>query len=216
MRTDLEPVAVPYLGRIILGPAVLAHGFAMTGLVGGWSAYRVPWAAAALLSVSMALPVVLVVVPRWCGGRLPTRAAAVVVAGVFAVSLAVPALLPPDARSSMQAWNWGTGAMTLLGVALYLSTARVVVLAFGHAAVGVAVQLLAGGGAWRCHIVLISSLVPPLGAVQYLRFPVPSEAAALLANPAQRTRVVVDHPRYKAEQEMPAALRTELLADLRA
>jgi hypothetical protein len=170
VRRDLEPVAVPYLGRMIVVPAILAHGFALAGLVSGWSEYRWPWAAVGLLVLSMALPLVLVVAPRRASGRLPARAAALVVAGVFAVSTALPALLPPAERASFACWNWGTGAMTFLGVAAYLSTRRTIALALAHAALAVGVQLLSGGGSWRLHLVVVSTLVPPLGAAQYLRF----------------------------------------------
>jgi hypothetical protein len=163
-------VAVPYLGRMILVPAALAHGFAVVGLVTGWSVYREPWTATALLVVSAALPMLLVVVPRRGDGRLPARVAVLVAVGVLAVSAAVSILLPPEQRSSMQSWNWGTGAMTCLGLAAYLSIRRTLALAAGHAAFAAAVQLGSGGGAWHVHLVLVSTLVPPLGAAQYLRF----------------------------------------------
>ena len=55
-----------------------------------------------------------------------------------------------------------------------------------------------------------------MAAVHYVRFPVPAEAQALLADPRQRVRLVVNHPNYRAEAELPAATRAELLADLRS
>lgn len=55
-----------------------------------------------------------------------------------------------------------------------------------------------------------------MAAVHYLRFPVPAEAQALLADPRQRVRLVVNHPNYRAESEVLPATRAELLADLRA
>jgi hypothetical protein len=54
-----------------------------------------------------------------------------------------------------------------------------------------------------------------MAAVHYLRFSVPREAEAVLADPRQTVRLVVDHPSYRAEAEIPAATRAELLADLR-
>lgn len=55
-----------------------------------------------------------------------------------------------------------------------------------------------------------------MAAVHYVRFPVPAEAQALLADPRQRVRLVVSHPNYRAEAEVPPATRAELLADLRS
>ena len=55
-----------------------------------------------------------------------------------------------------------------------------------------------------------------LAAVHYLRFPVPAEAQVVLSDPRQRVRLVVDHPNYRAEADVPPATRAELLADLRA
>jgi hypothetical protein len=55
-----------------------------------------------------------------------------------------------------------------------------------------------------------------MAAVHYVRFAVPVEAQALLADPRQRVRLVVNHPNYRAESEVPPATRAELLADLRA
>jgi hypothetical protein len=52
-----------------------------------------------------------------------------------------------------------------------------------------------------------------MAAVHYLRFPVPVDVAAGLSagTPA---RLVVDHPGYKAEAQLPAAVRAELRRDL--
>ena len=55
-----------------------------------------------------------------------------------------------------------------------------------------------------------------MAAVHYLRFAVPREAQAALADPRQVVRLVVDHPSYRAEAEVPATTRAELLGDLRA
>jgi len=55
-----------------------------------------------------------------------------------------------------------------------------------------------------------------MAAVHYLRFAVPREAQAVLADPGHTVRLVVDHPNYRAEAEVPAATRAELLSDLRA
>jgi len=53
-----------------------------------------------------------------------------------------------------------------------------------------------------------------MAAVHYLRFPVPRDAQGALADPRQAVRLVVDHPNYRAEAEVPAATRAELLSDL--
>lgn len=55
-----------------------------------------------------------------------------------------------------------------------------------------------------------------MAAVHYLRFAVPREAQAVLADPRQGVRLVVDHPGYRAEANVPPVTRAELLADLRA
>jgi uncharacterized protein DUF3501 len=55
-----------------------------------------------------------------------------------------------------------------------------------------------------------------MAAVHYLRFRVPPEARDVLADPRERVRLVVSHPNYRAEADVPAATRAELIADLRA
>jgi hypothetical protein len=53
-----------------------------------------------------------------------------------------------------------------------------------------------------------------MAAVHYLRFALPPGALDALADPAQSLRLVVDHPRYRTRQEVPADVRAELLKDL--
>ena len=55
-----------------------------------------------------------------------------------------------------------------------------------------------------------------MAAVHYLRFSVPRDAQAALADPRKAVRLVVDHPSYRADADIPAATRAELLSDLRA
>jgi hypothetical protein len=55
-----------------------------------------------------------------------------------------------------------------------------------------------------------------MAAVHYLRFSIPRDAEEVLADPRQAVRLAVDHPNYRAEAEVPAATRAELLADLRS
>jgi hypothetical protein len=52
-----------------------------------------------------------------------------------------------------------------------------------------------------------------MAAVHYLRFAIPPAAAVLLSSGAV-ARLVVDHPRYKAESLLSEAVRAELLKDL--
>jgi hypothetical protein len=53
-----------------------------------------------------------------------------------------------------------------------------------------------------------------MAAVHYLRFLVPREAQLALADPAQRARLVVDHPHNPGERDLPPETRAELLKDL--
>jgi len=53
-----------------------------------------------------------------------------------------------------------------------------------------------------------------MAAVQYLRFAVPAAARTALQDPAARVRLVVDHPSYTAEAEVPPGMRGELLRDI--
>ena len=55
-----------------------------------------------------------------------------------------------------------------------------------------------------------------LAAVQYLRFEIPPEGRRALEDAFQRLALCVEHPRYRAEQEIPADVRAELLKDLAA
>lgn len=53
-----------------------------------------------------------------------------------------------------------------------------------------------------------------MAAVHYLRFALPVETRAALAEPRLPGRFVVDHPRYSAQAELTPELRAELLRDL--
>jgi hypothetical protein len=53
-----------------------------------------------------------------------------------------------------------------------------------------------------------------MSAVHYLRFVVPVEARLALGDAGQRAHLVVDHPNYAAEGDLPAETRAELLKDL--
>jgi hypothetical protein len=53
-----------------------------------------------------------------------------------------------------------------------------------------------------------------MAAVQYLRFALSREAREALADPGCDVRLVVDHPRYRAEAVLAAAVRAQLLKDL--
>jgi hypothetical protein len=53
-----------------------------------------------------------------------------------------------------------------------------------------------------------------MAGVHYLRFAVPPEGRAALADQAQRVRVTVEHPRYRAEAALSPALRAEMARDL--
>jgi hypothetical protein len=55
-----------------------------------------------------------------------------------------------------------------------------------------------------------------MAAVHYLKFAVSEEARAALADPAQRAWLVVDHPNYRAQADLPPQMRVELLQDLAA
>jgi hypothetical protein len=115
---------------------------------------------------------------------LPTWVIALVVAGVLGASVLLPALLPPSERASWASWNWGTGAMTLLGLAVHVPPLRITALAAGHGALGVGVVLLGGGGLWEAQLALVSATTAPLGAAQYLHLyadAVRRRAAVLMA-----------------------------------
>jgi hypothetical protein len=53
-----------------------------------------------------------------------------------------------------------------------------------------------------------------MAAVHYVRFAPSPAARAALADAARPLRIVVDHPHYRAEAEVPPAVRAELTADL--
>ena len=53
-----------------------------------------------------------------------------------------------------------------------------------------------------------------MAAVHYLRFAVPAEGRAALADAASPARLTAEHPRYRAEAALPPALRAELARDL--
>jgi hypothetical protein len=53
-----------------------------------------------------------------------------------------------------------------------------------------------------------------ISAVQYVRFALPPEQVLRFGDPALRLRVRIDHPAYRAEAELPPALRRALEVDL--
>jgi hypothetical protein len=53
-----------------------------------------------------------------------------------------------------------------------------------------------------------------MAAVHYVRFAVPEAARDALADPSAPARIVIDHPNYEAEADLPPAMRAELLSDL--
>jgi hypothetical protein len=53
-----------------------------------------------------------------------------------------------------------------------------------------------------------------MAGVHYLKFAVSPEARAALADPGQAAQLVVDHPNYRAQAEVPPPMRAELLEDL--
>jgi hypothetical protein len=53
-----------------------------------------------------------------------------------------------------------------------------------------------------------------MAAVHYVRFAVPAQARAALSDLAQAVRLVVEHPRYRAEAVVPPAMRAEIARDL--
>jgi Protein of unknown function (DUF3501) len=53
-----------------------------------------------------------------------------------------------------------------------------------------------------------------MAAVQYLRFTLNAEARQALADRARPARLVVDHPKYRAEAVLGPAMRAQLLKDL--
>ena len=53
-----------------------------------------------------------------------------------------------------------------------------------------------------------------MSAVHFIRFALDPDTRALLEDPAQPARLVIRHPNYTAQQDVPRELRAELLADL--
>lgn len=53
-----------------------------------------------------------------------------------------------------------------------------------------------------------------MAGVHYVKFAVSPEARAALADPAQRVLLVIDHPNYHAQADVPPPMRAELLKDL--
>ena len=53
-----------------------------------------------------------------------------------------------------------------------------------------------------------------ISAVQYLRFPIPEAAHALLADPSVPAQLRIDHPRYEAAAFLSPATRASLSRDL--
>jgi hypothetical protein len=77
------------------------------------------------------------------------------------------------------------------------------------------VALVAGGVRIPARFEGGHSKEEKMAAVQYLRFRMTAEARAAFGDPRREARLVVDHPNYRAEATLPAAVRIELVCDLR-
>lgn len=75
------------------------------------------------------------------------------------------------------------------------------------------VALLVGPHRLRAHFEPGRATEDKISAVQYLRFPLPAEARAALADPATAIAVAIDHPSYAHTAAAPAGLRASLAGD---
>jgi hypothetical protein len=53
-----------------------------------------------------------------------------------------------------------------------------------------------------------------MAAIHYVKFAISREARAALADPAQPVQLVIDHPNYRAQADVPPPMREQLLKDL--
>lgn len=215
--TAPRAVALPLLGRMILGSGLLAAAYATALFAQYAERFALPWAAAGLLVVSVLVPALLADVARR-GGELSDVGAGLVIVTVFGVSLLLPALLPPELRVSA-AWNWGTGGMTLLALAAYRPIAWSALLGIGHAALAVVVARTAGLEWVAVEVAAVSAALPAVAASAYLQFyarAVRSYAAALSDRAAsETTRGELETLRMAGDQRL-AAVRQESMTLLRA
>jgi hypothetical protein len=77
-----------------------------------------------------------------------------------------------------------------------------------------AVWLVVGGERTAARFEGGHSKEEKMAAVHYLRFPLREAARAALPAPGTEVRLVVDHPRYRAEVVVPPALRKQMAEDL--
>ena len=77
-----------------------------------------------------------------------------------------------------------------------------------------AVWLVAGGARVPARFESGHTKEEKMSAVHYVRFDVPAAARQALADASADVRVVVDHPRYQAQSDLPPPMRQALLADL--
>jgi len=76
------------------------------------------------------------------------------------------------------------------------------------------VWLVAGGARVPARFESGHTKEEKMSAVHYVRFDVPAAARQALADASADVRVVVDHPRYQAQSDLPPPMRQALLADL--
>jgi len=146
--------------------------FAAVLLVSSWTSYRTPWVALAgwLLSTVVLLAAVAVGTTvqrpggRWLCGF---------VIALYVVDLVVPALLPPAERGGPAAWNWGSTAIVLLGLAAFWRPGWIVAAAVGHASIGIGTLAVAARStsidAVTYVLLVTGCLIPVLAATQYLK-----------------------------------------------
>jgi len=174
----------PYLGRLVTALAVLGALVAVVGGVGSWGLYSSHREVlAAWLVTVAAVPLAVRAVSR--SGGMSAVALVGLTSAVLAVDVVVAAALPPAERLGSAAWNWGSGALLLVAVAVYRRAGDTVAAAVAHAGVGVAFAVSAED--WSptaLSVMALTCLVPPLAAASYIRW-----YAEVLAGRQQAVRV---------------------------
>jgi hypothetical protein len=196
---------------------VQAHVLAAIAIARSVTAYRsVAWCVV-LLAISLAVPLVCLVIARR-SGQLPTSAyvAAVVVLALVDVALVKLMRLPNPGAPAV--WTWGTIGVTALAFAVYRPVRDVLILGAANTLIAIAflaVPLARGDTTVVQGLVVLSGcVIPTLVAARYLASYIHAlevRDTAVRARLAIETRMAAEAAVYKDGERRLRLLRAEIL-----
>jgi len=202
--------------RLVVILTVQAHLYALVVIAGSKASYRSLPACLALWAVSLAVPMICLVLARRTRGALPTVPFLAASVLLVAVDLGLTAVVRLPDRGTGAMWNWGVIGVTILGFAAFRPARDVLVVAGVHGLTAIVVTATApeqaAAVAFAVLVAANAAVTPALAAARYLdlyiRAVVLREQAA-----ADRRRIQTRHAVERAIEEDAAGRLRSLQAE---